>query len=122
MGDVMDLWTNPLEGRELYKSEVETAGLVFRVYHDRATQRPIRDRFDRLIESVGSDGRLLVVDDDGYVLASGLIKFGQLRINMYTGESFRDGIRTRLAVRGPRSVGDWSVASDDEPGVARIEQ
>ena len=105
----MELWKSPLKGRQTTRGDHLAGGVTVRVLHDASTGEPLRDRFGRVVESEAADGRLMVFGDDGCLMATGLVDFGELRINMYTGETFRAGIRTRRAVVGPRSGGSWPV-------------
>lgn len=98
----IELWEHPIRGKRVQRIPHDFGGVLGarQIYAD-AKGTPILDRFGRYILGETDDGCLYVAHD-GYLVVTGKIAHGQLVINCYTGEVFRDGRRVRLPERGPK--------------------
>lgn len=108
----MELWKHPLEGRAIATEMTHVSGLSRQVIVDRYTRSPIRDRQRRMIADTTPDGCLVVYDSDGYEVVSGYVRTGDLLLNMYTGEVFKNNKRIRLPDRGPQASKNLIVAGE----------
>ncbi len=97
----MELWASPYQGREIETVGTYVHGLSRQVVVDRQTREPIRDRFGRIVAGTTSDGCFRVYTPSGHEVVSGYVTQGDMRINMYTGEAFKNGHRVRRPDRGP---------------------
>jgi hypothetical protein len=97
----MELWASPYEGREIAIEATHINGLYRQVAVDGQTREPIRDRFGRVVAGTTSDGCFRVYAVDGHEVVSGYVQHDDMRINMYTGEAFKNGHRVRRPDRGP---------------------
>ena len=97
----MELWASPYEGREIAIEATHINGLYRQVAVDGQTREPIRDRFGRVVSGTTSDGCFRVYTPHGNDVVSGYVTQGEMRINMYTGEAFKNGHRVRRPDRGP---------------------
>lgn len=97
----MELWASPYQGKEIAIEGTHINGQYRQVVVDRQTREPIKDRFGRIVSGTTSDGCFRVYDPDGYEVVSGYVQHDDMRINMYTGEAFKNGHRVRRPDRGP---------------------
>ena len=117
----MELWASPYEGKEIEVEGTHINGLYRQVVVDRQTREPIKDRFGRVVAGTTSDGCFRVYAVDGHEVVSGYVTQGDMRINMYTGEAFKNGHRVRLPDRGPFAGKPLALANERAP-VRRYER
>tara|TARA_R110000824_G_scaffold54123_1_gene149498 strand:- start:1552 stop:1905 length:354 start_codon:yes stop_codon:yes gene_type:complete len=111
----MELWNNPFKDKEIETVGTYVNGQSRQVVVDRKTREPIRDRFGRVVSGTTSDGCFRVYAVDGHEVVSGYVTQGDMRINMYTGEAFKNGHRVRLPDRGPFAGNPLALANERAP-------
>ena len=104
----MELWNNPFKDKEIETVGTYVNGQSRQVVVDRQTREPIRDRFGRIVAGTTSDGCFRVYAVDGLEVVSGYVTQGDMRINMYTGEAFKNGYP--IGVRSPVIRWRWPMS------------